>query len=177
MSQFIARQSSILHSRAGLLILPLPADGVVLGSVLTRLMVNYPCVYQSYRELANKGKLSVGDVLIKTVQKEVTGLGVGTPKTASYIAIVIAHHHATDPIRLSTLTSAYQTLQPQLFELMRSKSLRLVALYHAFSLFGEVALTTAWQSLKLHLDVSRISVEVYFDKRIEFPILDDLNAP
>lgn len=163
-ARFVARQSSILHSRAELLVLPLPSDGVVYDRTLTRLLGLYPSVLGVYKELAQKGKLALGDVLIYPVQKEIAGLGVGSPKTANHIAIIIAHHHTTDPVRLSTLKHAYGQLHPKLFELMRAKSLRLVAIYQHITLFGEQTADDVWQVLTTSLDVSRLTMEVYFDK-------------
>lgn len=166
MSQFVARQSSILHSRAELLILPLPSDGLVYG-VLARLLGLYPSVYQNYRELAQKGKLTLGDVLLCPVQKEVVGLGVGSGKLASHVAIIIIHHQLSDPVRLSTLKTTYQTLRLQIFELMRTKSLKLVAMHHKFGIFGNEATNDeglaeqVGQLLVEYLSVPRVKFEVY----------------
>lgn len=165
-ARFVARQSSMLHSRAELLVLPLPSDGVVYDRTLTRLLGLYPSVLGAYKELAQKGKLALGDVLIYPVQKEIAGLGVGSPKTANHIAIIIAHHHHTDPVRLSTLKGVYQELHAPLFELMRAKSLRLVAIYHHMALFGEHTADDAWRVLTEFLDVSRLTIEVYLTQEM-----------
>lgn len=126
----------------------------------------YPCVHREYKERVHKGGLSLGDVMFCRVQKEVAGLGVGSSKTASDVVIIIAHHHGTDPVRLSTLKLAYQCLQPKLFEFMRHRSLRCVALYHYFHLFldddGQVN-KIAWQLINAYLRTARVTIDVHGD--------------
>ncbi len=161
-----ATTDSILHSNAQAFIVPMPQDGIVINPVLTRLLQSYPQAFALYKQRATKGELALGEVLTIKVQKQATGLMAGSKRLADVLIFVITHHHHTHAIKVSALITACQTLNPELFKLMRYDNLR----YVAVSLGAERDTQTAdtlWQIVNTHLTVSRIRVEVHFNKAVD----------
>lgn len=182
MTKFFARHEPFLQSRASLLVVGLCTDGIVLNPVISRLMQMHPSNHIAYRELTQKSELMLGDMLLHQVQKQTTGLGVGSNKGFDYIANLMVSAHPKDPTKLSAFTKACQTLNPKLFELMRYKNLRHIAIYtgnlmtlespfmadSSSNLSPKQPLAAQiWQIVCQTLQVPRISVDVHFDKSIE----------
>lgn len=185
MATFTACHSPFLQSRASLLIVGLGADGVILNPTLSRLFQTHESIKIAYKDLAEKGELSLGDVHLFETQKQTTGLSVGNNKTPNHIAIMVVNTSPKDSIKPIALKNACQKLTSQLFELMRYKNLRHIAIYTGNLLAADPAFienfqdTTAncpdkqataekiWQLFASTLNISRITTEVHFDKSID----------
>lgn len=182
MSRLVALHQPFLQSRASLLLVGLCTDGIVLNPVISRLMQMHPSNHTAYRELAQKGELTLGDTLLHTAQKQTTGLSIGSNKGFDYIANLIVYTHPKDPIKLSSLVKACQTLNPKLFELMRYKNLRHIAIYTGNLMNADTPFVTdlpeninqkqqtaekLWQIFCTHLQIPRLTIDVHFDKSID----------
>lgn len=129
MSQLNLSSQSILHVNAGLIVLPVGCDGVVLHPTVARLMHLYAYEYQDYKAKAYKGELNLGDTLTYCVQKQTTGLGVGRNTLASHMAFLVGHQSSTQPIKPSAFLMAYKALLPTLNRWVRYDNLRRMAIY------------------------------------------------
>lgn len=160
-----------LQSRASTLIIPVSSRGEVLNKTLLRFMALYPSCRDEYRQLALKGELALGDVHLHRVSKQATGLGIGSNKTASHIALIITHNHPTHCVKPSTLSTACEALRPKLYQLMRYEGLRHAALFAeplAKLAFDDTDCTKEQHALKLirlfesTLDTSRVRIDVHY---------------
>lgn len=166
--RLIAQQTSIVHSRASVLILGLSSDGTVLSPAVAKLMGLYPSFYHHYRELAHKGELMLGDIIAHPVQKQTTGLSVGTNTGATYIIGAIVHAHPTQSTKPQAWQNALTAIDNELYNLMRYQGIRHIALLapkdHEPSL--QEASHTFWQSVQ-SLSTPRVFVDVHFDKAVD----------
>lgn len=166
--RLIARHESILHSRADVLILGLSSDGTVLSPIVERLMGLYPSFYRQYRELAHKDGLRLGELIVHPVQKQATGLAVGTNAGATYVIGAIVHAHPTQSTKPQAWQSALQAMDEKLYELMRYKGVRHIALLAPKD--KEPSLQEAshafWQSVQ-SLSTSRVFMDIHFDKAVD----------
>lgn len=184
MATLLATHAPFLQSTAQLLILPMSADGTILNPVLSRTKALYPSNYECYKRLAMDGTLALGDVVLHKCEKHITGLGVPNNQTADYIANIITTNHAHHASELSTLHTAFLTLNPQLFELVRYKGLRQIAMFvaplflpptgnPAFakpSTHRPITPTHLWQALQV-IDVPRVRIMVHFGCEINIDTL------
>lgn len=167
MARILATHAPFLQSRATLLVVPMSSDGVVRHDVIRRHTGLYPSNYNEYQGLARAGELQLGDVLLHTVQKQATGLSVGTNKTADYIANLITTHHAHHNTQKSTLISTLKALRPKLFDLMRYQNLKAVAFYATPIINETIVPEFLWQSVHELLDLSRLTIEIHFAKEVD----------
>lgn len=162
-----ACHDSILHSRATVLIIGLSSDGTVLAPIVQRLLGLYPCFASHYKDKAHKGELGLGEVLFHTVQKQTTGLSVGSNVGATYIMGVIVQAHPTQTTRPSAWQSALTLIDAKLYELMRYNHVRQIAVLAPKD--NEPSLQEAseqfWQILQ-KLSTPRMLLEVHFDKAV-----------
>lgn len=157
------------------------SDGTVLNPVLARTKSLYPSNYEAYREQALDRALKLGDVLLHKTEKHITGLSAPNNFMADYIANIITTNHAHHASELSILTIAFKTLNPMLFELMRYKGLRHVAMFATPlflpptgnpdfvqpSIHRPISPMHFWQIVTELLDVPRIQVTVHFGREID----------
>lgn len=163
MSQWQLSTQSILQVNAGLIVLPVACDGVVVHPVITRLMQLYRHEYQDYKQKAHKGELKLGDVLIYPVQKQTTGLGVGTNALASHIAFLLSYQSTLQAIKPSAFLMAYQALIPSLNRLVRYDNLRHVAVY-----LGDLSLLETqklWGEMN-NIPLSRVRITGHVNKAV-----------
>lgn len=187
MATFLATHDPFLQSTAQLLVLPMSADGTILNPVLARTKSLYPSNYDCYRKAAIDGTLVLGEVLLHKCEKHIIGLGSPNNHTADYIANLISTNHAHHASELSTLTTAFNHLNGQLFELVRYKGLRQIAIF-ATPLFiaptgnpefvkpashRPISPAQFWQLLQKQLDLPRVRIMVHFGKEIE---IDEFTA-
>lgn len=118
-----------LQSRANLLAFPASSDGTILNRTLLQLMTLYPCCRDKYKNLAIRGELNLGDVILHKISKQTTGLGAGNNAIHDYIALLITQNHPSHTEQISTITTALKSLQPKLYYLMRCEGLRRVAVF------------------------------------------------
>lgn len=166
--KLIANQTSILHSRASVLLLGLSSDGTVLSPTVERLMGLYPCFYRQYKEQAQTGELKLGDIIIHSVQKQATGLSVGTNTGATHLIGAIVHAHPTQNTKALAWQTALPMIDNELYQLMRYKGIRHIALLAPKD--NEPSLQESscvfWQSLQ-RLNTPRMRLDVHFDKMVD----------
>lgn len=166
--KLIAEQSSILHSRASVLILGLSSEGTVLSPTVERLMGLYPCFYRHYKEQAQTGELKLGDIIAHTVQKQATGLSVGTNAGATHLIGAIVQAHPTQSTKALAWQTALKAIDGELYQLMRYKGIRHIALLAPKD--NEPSLQESscafWQKLQ-RLNTPRVRLDVHFDKMVD----------
>lgn len=162
-TQLHATDSVFLRTNAKALILPMTTDGVILNRVTERVCLTYPSNRIAYQALCRHGQPALGDVLMHTVEHQTTGLAVGNNKSADYLFNLMVAHHAQHNAQKSTMMSALTNLKPQLFELMRYRGLRHVALYATPLLSDELPITWLWQALS-RLNIPRLRMDVHLSK-------------
>lgn len=167
MARIFASHTPFLQNSAQLLVLPVSSDGIAKNSTLIKTMGLYPSNFDAYKSLAETGEAVLGDVLLHTVQKQVTGLGIATNKSADYIANLITTHHAHHDTQKSTVITAFKQLNPKLFELMRYRGLKTVAIFATPMMGHAVTPQFLWQAIHETLDLSRIIIEVHFSRLVD----------
>lgn len=180
-----ATHEPFLQSKAQLLVLPMSADGNIFHPVVARCKSQFFDNYDEYHKKAVAGELNVGDVWIHTLTKQLTGLGVQTNR-AEYIANIIAQKSPKHPISVRMFERCLVSLKPQIYDLMRYKGLRRVAILGSALLINEgdnpslnnhIAMLTPQDILqschKVLGDVPKLTVEVHFGKDTPLPILQN----
>lgn len=162
----LATHDSFLKSDAQLLILPTSSDGVILHNVIAKIMTLYPSNLTKYQSIAKTGELKLGDVVVHTVQKQATGLAVGTNKSADYIANLITTHHAHHQTQKSTLITALKNLNPKLYQLMRYQGLKTAAFYAPPISPHAINAELLYQTIQQTLHLPRLRLSVHFDKHV-----------
>lgn len=142
-------ENSFLQTRARLLVLPLPASGIVKNTMLQRTLGMHKNVYDSYRQKARKGDLVLAEVLLHTVQKQATGLSAGSNVGADYVAVCITSDYEEDHVAIQTMRKLLQNLDDALKSLIRYENLRHIAVYTAHILPRLMLTPAALQSLNL----------------------------
>lgn len=155
-------QQSLLHSRAPSLILLMPSDGIVLDSRLSRLFHQYKNEYDRYKAMAYKGDLTLGSVIHFDVQKQATGLMIGSNQYASYLSLAITHSHHKDTPKIAALKDTCLQLKPALFKLMRYQHLRHSAIDLTKIAIDDV--NAHLPKLSDWLDVPRLSIDGHIAK-------------
>lgn len=177
-----ATHEPFLQSKAQLLVLPMSADGNILHPVVARCKSQFLDNYGEYHKKAVAGELNVGDVWIHTLTKQLTGLGVQTNR-AEYIANIIAQKSPKHPISVRMFERCLVNLKPQIYDLMRYKGLRRVAVLGSALLIADdnpnpnsqITWLTPEHILQIcHQvlgDVPKLTIEVHFGKDTPLPIL------
>lgn len=185
-----ATHEPFLQSKAQLLVLPMSADGNIFHPVVARCKSQFFDNYDDYHKKAVAGELNLGDVWIHTLTKQLTGLGVQTDK-AEYIANIITQKSPKHPISVRMFERCLVSLKPQIYDLMRYKGLRRVAILGSALLVNDENSTAhnqnpnsqiTWLSPQDILqscyrvlgDVPKLTIEVHFSKDIPLPILPNL---
>lgn len=171
--------SPFLQSQAQLLALPVSTDGHILHPVVARCQKLFADNYDHYQQKTMAGELSLGDVLVHRLNKQLAGLGVQSGR-AVYVANMLTHKFPEQPISVRTLTLCLKNFKPQLYELMRYQGIRRVALLGSALLVksdgvdGEVVqFLTAERIVEVCCevlgDVPKITIEVHFAKDTPLP--------
>ena len=171
-----------LQSRAQMLIMPVSTDGNISHPIIARCRHLFTENYDTYHKKASAGELMLGDVLVCRLTRQLTGLGVQTNK-ADYIANLVAHQFAERPISVRAFRRCLSNLKFELFELMRHKGLRRVALLGSALLMveqpDEVQSSIEWLNPDSILGVCqevlgelpKLTMEVYFAQDTPLPTL------
>lgn len=166
-----------LQSRAQMLIMPVSIDGHISHPIVLRCRQLFAENYDTYHKKATSGELVLGDVLTHRLTRQLTGLGVQTNKS-DYIANLVVQQFAERPISVRALSLCLNNLKPTLYELMRYKGLRRVALLGSALLVGHHDDATAqWLSPERILSVCqevlgelpKLTMEVYFTQDTPLP--------
>lgn len=184
MARIFALHEPFLQSKAQLLVIPVSADGHILHPVIARSKSMFVDNYDSYHKKARAGELLLGDVLLHKIQKQHTGLGVQMGG-AEYVAHIIAHQSPVQPISVRTFTKCLNNFKPHLYELMRYKGVRRVAILGS-ALLGSALLATQmdghgmveWLTADnimsacndVFADIPKITVGVHFSRTTALPI-------
>ena len=179
-----ATHEPFLQSKAQLLVLPMSTDGNIFHPVVARCKSQFFDNYDEYHKKAVAGELNVGDVWIHTLTKQLTGLGVQTNR-AEYIANIIAQKSPKHPISVRMFERCLVGLKPQIYDLMRYKGLRRVAILGSALLISDdnpnpnsqITWLTPEHILQIcHQvlgDVPKLTIEVHFGKDTPLPILQN----
>lgn len=169
-----ASHEPFLQSKAQLLIMPVSTDGNIAHPVIARCKSLYADNYEHYHKKAIGGELSLGCALIFRISKQITGLGVQTGG-AEYVGSLVVQKFPEQPISVRMLTRSLATLKPHIYELMRYKGLRRVAILGSALLVKDatqessaVELLTAEHIMSVCQDVlggvPKLTTEVYFGR-------------
>lgn len=174
----LASHEPFLQSKAQLLILPVSTDGNICHPVVARCKSLFFDNHEYYYKKAIAGELSLGDALVCRLNKQLTGLGVQTSR-AEYIANILTQKSPTHPISVRMFALCLKNLKPQLYELMRYKGIRRVAMLGSALLVQERAddtgvFLTAERILRVCDDVlgdvPKMTLEVHFSKDMPLPV-------
>ncbi|WP_066805326.1 hypothetical protein [Moraxella oblonga] len=180
-----ATHEPFLQSKAQLLVLPMSADGNIFHPVVARCKSQFYDNYDYYHKKATAGELNLGDVWIHTLTKQLTGLGVQTDRV-EYIANIIAQKSPKHCISVRMFERCLINLKPQIYDLMRYKGLRRMAILGSALLVNDESPNPnsqiTWltpqdilQSCHTVLgDVPKLTIEVHFGKDTPLPILTGL---
>ncbi|MDO4896580.1 MAG: hypothetical protein Q3971_04380 [Moraxella sp.] len=176
----LASHEPFLQSKAQLLVLPVSTDGNICHPVVARCKSLFFDNYDHYYKKAIVGELSLGDALVCRLNKQLTGLGVQTGR-AEYIANIVTQKSPTHPISTRMFVLCLKNLKPQLYELMRYKGIRRVAMLGSALLVQQmtdekdVMFLTAERVLQICYDVlgdvPKMTLEVHFGRDVPLPVL------
>lgn len=127
--EYLLSDDPVLPLARGLIALPAACDGLVLHPTLRRLMGLCRNEYLRYKDKAQKGELGLGDALWYPVQKQETGLAVGTNAGASHVAFLLCQNAPADPVQVSSFLAAYKALLPDVARLARHQNLKRMGVY------------------------------------------------
>lgn len=171
-----ASHEPFLQSRAQMLIMPVSTDGNIAHPVIARCKGLYADNYEHYQKKAIGGELSLGDALVFRISKQTTGLGVQTGG-AEYVGSLVVQKFPEQPISVRMLTRSLTALKPHIYELMRYKGLRRVAILGSALLVKDNTQESSaveWLTAE-HImnvcqdvlgDVPKLTVEVHFGRDI-----------
>lgn len=171
-----ASHEPFLQSKAQMLIMPVSTDGNITHPVIARCKGLYADNYEHYQKKAIEGELSLGDALVFRISKQTTGLGVQTGG-AEYVGSLVVQKFPEQPISVRMLTRSLTALKPHVYELMRYKGLRRVAILGSALLVKDAtqeSSTVEWLTAEHVLnvcqdvlgDVPKLTVEVHFGRDI-----------
>lgn len=159
-----------------MLIMPVSTDGNIAHPVIARCKGLYADNYEHYQKKAIGGELSLGDALVFRISKQTTGFGVQTGG-AEYVGSLVVQKFPEQPISVRMLTRSLTALKPHVYELMRYKGLRRVAILGSALLVKDAtqeSSTVEWLTAEHVLnvcqdvlgDVPKLTVEVHFGRDI-----------
>lgn len=169
-----ASHEPFLQSRAQMLIMPVSTDGNIAHPVIARCKGLYADNYEHYQKKAIGGELSLGDAVAFRISKQTTGLGVRTGGV-EYVGSLVVQKFPEQPISVRMLTRCLTALKPYIYELMRYKGLRRVAILGSALLIKDTAQESSaveWLTAEHVLnvcqdvlgDVPKLTVEVHFGR-------------
>ncbi|WP_029103016.1 hypothetical protein [Moraxella caprae] len=172
-----ASHEPFLQSKAQMLIMPVSTDGNIAHPVIARCKGLYADNYEHYQKKAIGGELSLGDAMVFRISKQTTGLGVQMGG-AEYVGSLVIQKFPEQPISVRMLTRSLTALKPHVYELMRYKGLRRVAILGSALLVKNATAqeggTVEWLTAE-HImnvcqdvlgDVPKLTVEVHFGRDI-----------
>ncbi len=167
-----------LQSKAQMLIMPVSTDGNISHPVIARCKRLFADNYDQYQKKAMGGELVLGEAWICRLARQTTGLDIQTGG-AEYIANLITQKFPEQPISVRLFRRCLVSLKPQIYELMRYKGVRRVAILGSALVVkdmpnqesGVIEWLTAEKVVKICQevlgDVPKLTIEVYFGKNIQ----------